>query len=89
MYRNKVVKRMDNVVGSTSVFIDGGRPKCRLEECSFGSFMTDAMASEMEVDIALVNSGAIKGSFDPSKRNGKCFAASYLLSAKKKSRVVD
>ena len=44
---------------------------CRIEECSFGNFVTDAMASEMGVDIAFINSGAIKGSFDPTKRNGK------------------
>ena len=58
-------------MGSTEAFIDGGRPKCRLEECSFGNFATDAMASEMGVNIAILNSGAIKGSFDPLKHNGK------------------
>ena len=54
---------MNNVVGSSSVALDGGRPKCRLEECAFGNFVTDAMAAEMDVKIALINSGAIKGSF--------------------------
>lgn len=54
---------MTNVVGYTSSYIDGGRPLCRLEECSFGNFMTDAMAAEMKVDIAVGNSGSIKGSF--------------------------
>ena len=58
-------------VGSTVVYIDGGRPKCRLEECSFGNFATDAMASEMGVDIAIFNSGGIKDGFDPKKRNGE------------------
>ena len=48
----------------------GGRPKCRIEECSFGNFVTDAMAAEMGVEMALINSGAIKGSFDPNSRNG-------------------
>lgn len=52
-------------------YIDGGRPKCRLEECSFGNFATDAMASEMKVDIAILNSGGIKDGFDPKKRNGE------------------
>ena len=54
-------------MGSTKAYIDGGRPKCRLEECSFGNFATDAMASEMGVDIALLNSGGIKGSFEHGK----------------------
>ena len=58
-------------VGHSDAYIDGGRPKCRIEECSFGNFVTDAMASEMGVDIAFINSGAIKGSFDPHRRNGK------------------
>lgn len=57
-------EKMEVVVGRSSEFIDGGRPKCRLEECSFGDLVTDAMAEEMEVDIALINSGAIKGSFE-------------------------
>jgi 2',3'-cyclic-nucleotide 2'-phosphodiesterase (5'-nucleotidase family) len=55
---------MNNSVGVATDYIDGGRPKCRLEECQFGNFITDAMAAEMKVDIAVINSGAIKGSFD-------------------------
>ena len=43
-----------------------------MEECSFGNFVTDAMAAEMGVKIALINSGAIKGSFNEYKEaNGK------------------
>lgn len=69
-YREKVVAKMGTAVGATQAYIDGGRPKCRIEECSFGNFVTDAMASEMGVKIAVINSGAIKGSFDPAMRNG-------------------
>jgi len=61
---------MTNFVGFTEAFIDGGRPLCRLEECSFGNFMTDAMASEMKVDIAVANSGSIKGSFQKGNKRG-------------------
>lgn len=71
IYREEVAAKMDTVVGATLAYIDGGRPKCRLEECSFGNFATDAMAEEMGVKIALINSGAIKGSFDPKNHNGK------------------
>ena len=59
---------MNVVVGHSSEFIDGGRPKCRLEECGFGDLVTDAMAEEMDVDIAVINSGAIKGSFPKGER---------------------
>ena len=55
--------QMNNTVGKTLEYIDGGRPKCRLEECPFGNFITDAMADEMKVGIAVMNSGGIKGSF--------------------------
>ncbi len=55
---------MNNTIGFAAEFVDGGRPKCRLEECPFGNFLTDAMAAEMKVDIAVINSGAIKGSFE-------------------------
>ena len=54
---------MNDSIGVALDFIDGGRPRCRLEECPFGDFLTDAMATEMKVDIAFINSGAIKGSF--------------------------
>jgi 2',3'-cyclic-nucleotide 2'-phosphodiesterase (5'-nucleotidase family) len=62
-YRKQVMGKMDTKVGSTQTFLDGERPKVRLEECSFGSFLADAMAHEMKVEIAFVNSGSIKGSF--------------------------
>ena len=62
-YRKQVMGKMDTKVGYTQTFLDGERPKVRLEECSFGSFLADAMAHEMKVKIAFVNSGSIKGSF--------------------------
>ena len=65
-YKNRVSAKMDTVIGSTLAFIDGSRPKCRLEECSFGNFATDAMKTEMNVEIALCNSGGIRGSLQPN-----------------------
>ena len=67
-YRARVAEKMEVVVGNTEEFIDGGRPKCRLEECSFGNLITDAMAEEMQVGIAIINSGSIKGSFEKGER---------------------
>ena len=69
-------------VGHSDAYIDGGRPKCRIEECSFGNFVTDAMASEMGVDIAFINSGAIKGSFDPARRNGELYISKLISTGK-------
>ena len=63
-YREQVAGKMDTKVGNSNASLYGERPKCRLEECSFGNFLTDAMADEMKVKIAFVNSGSIKGSFD-------------------------
>ncbi len=63
LYREQVNQKMNVEVGQSSVFIDGGRPRCRLEECPFGDLLTDAMAAEMDVEMAVINSGAIKGSF--------------------------
>ena len=67
-YRARVAEKMEVVVGNADVFLDGGRPKCRLEECSFGNLITDAMAEEMGVGIAIINSGSIKGSFQKGKQ---------------------
>ena len=72
---------MNNTVGITLAFVDGGRPKCRLEECQFGNFITDAMAEEMKVDIAVINSGGIKGSFDQGRLSYP-FQISILLYSK-------
>lgn len=63
LYREEVHEKMGVEVGEALDFINGGRPLCRWEECAVGDLVTDAMAKEMEVDIALINSGAIKDSF--------------------------
>ena len=66
-YRAEIDKKMSVAVGESLSYIDGGRPGCRLHECAFGDFSTDAMAAEMEVDMAIMNSGTIKGSFNKGK----------------------
>ena len=63
---DKFQKEMDihvnNQIAYSEVNLYGGRPKCRLQECAFGSFMADAMASSLNSSAALLNSGSIKGS---------------------------
>ena len=66
-YRAEIDKKMSVAVGESLSHIDGGRPGCRLHECAFGDFGTDAMAAEMDVDMAIMNSGTIKGSFNKGK----------------------
>ena len=64
LYREQVTEKMGVEVGEALSFINGGRPLCRWEECAFGDLVTDAMAKEMHVKIAMINSGAIKNSFE-------------------------
>ena len=68
-YRAEIDKKMNVAVGRSLAYIDGGRPGCRLYECAFGDLATDAMAAEMNVEMAILNSGAIKGSFNAGELN--------------------
>ena len=71
LYREEVNEKMGVEVGEAVAFINGGRPLCRWEECAFGDLVTDAMAKEMHVNIALINSGAIKDSFEKGNQAGR------------------
>ena len=62
-YRSEVMNKMDKKLGNSRAALDGERSTCRVEECSFGNFLADAMADEMGVKIAFVNSGSIRSSF--------------------------
>ena len=63
-YQEEIDKKMNVAIGRAVSYIDGGRPGCRLYECAFGDLATDAMAAEMNVGMAILNSGGIKGSFN-------------------------
>ena len=69
-YRAEIDKKMSVVVGDSLEYIDGGRPGCRLRECAYGDLATDAMAAEMGVGMAVLNSGSIKGSFNAGEYAG-------------------
>jgi len=54
-------------VGMTSAPIDGDRNSCRLQECSMGDLVTDAMLDRVEgqgVQIAITNGGGLRASID-------------------------
>ena len=42
---------------------------CRLFECSCGDLVTDAMAAEMNVDIAMVNGGSMKAELQKGEKS--------------------
>ncbi|KAL3174961.1 hypothetical protein MRX96_010984 [Rhipicephalus microplus] len=41
--REKADTDRNQVIGSTKVLLEGSRQKCRLEECSMGNLLTDAL----------------------------------------------
>lgn len=75
-YYSDVVSRNSEIIGSTSVVLDG--ESCYREECNFGNFIVDAImyyyATRYEGErwtdapIAIIHSGAITGSISPSNR---------------------
>lgn len=40
--REKVAAQTKQVVGTTNVFLEGENKYCRMRECNFGNFLTDA-----------------------------------------------
>ncbi|WP_240903835.1 5'-nucleotidase C-terminal domain-containing protein [Chengkuizengella sediminis] len=52
------------VVGSTSVVLDGEREQVRAGETNLGNLITDAMLNETGADVALTNGGGIRASID-------------------------
>ncbi|CAC5363132.1 NT5E [Mytilus coruscus] len=66
--------RMNNVIGRTLVFLNGGRFVCRLQECNLGNLIADGMVHQnllhadsvdgAKVFISIVNSGAIRSSIE-------------------------
>lgn len=57
----------NKVVASAADVIEGNRDVCRVEECSMGNLVADAMldrVAEQGVTIALANSGGLRASID-------------------------
>lgn len=55
------------VIGSTSDAIDGSRDSCRLQECTMGNLVADAMLARVKdqgVQIAIQNGGGLRASID-------------------------
>src|SRR5690606_6057929 len=58
---------MSEVIGTATAPIDGSREVCRVEECSMGNLVADAMldaAADMGATIAIQNGGGLRASID-------------------------
>ncbi len=60
--KNKEV--LSEVVGTTSVKLDGERAQVRAGETNLGNLITDAMMSATNADAAITNGGGIRASID-------------------------
>ncbi|MCE1255643.1 MAG: 5'-nucleotidase C-terminal domain-containing protein [Anaerolineae bacterium] len=54
-------------VGESGVFLEGERTVCRVQECSMGNLITDAMRAETGAQVALENGGGIRASIKAGK----------------------
>ncbi len=60
-YEARLSKEMDQVVATTRTPLDGIEEKVRSSETNLGNLMADAMRADVEADVALLNSGSIRG----------------------------
>lgn len=57
-------KILDQVIGNTSVKLEGERAVVRTSESNLGNLITDAMIAATDADIALTNGGGIRASIE-------------------------
>lgn len=55
---------LSKVVGSSKVYLQGGREFSRTQETNLGNLITDAMLNETGAEIAITNGGGIRDSID-------------------------
>lgn len=61
-YRGQLDGKMKEVVGQTSVALDGERQTVRLKESNLGNAVADSLREMTDADIALQNGGGIRAS---------------------------
>jgi 5'-nucleotidase len=59
-----ILELMEQVIGTTNEAIEGSREVCRVEECSMGNLVADAMLDASGADIAIQNGGGLRASID-------------------------
>lgn len=52
------------VIGESTVYLEGDRKVCRVQECNLGNLITDAMRAETGAQVALENGGGIRASIE-------------------------
>ena len=55
------------VIGKSSVYLEGDRKVCRVQECNLGNLITDAMRFETGAQVGLENGGGIRASIKPGE----------------------
>ncbi|XP_049706544.2 protein 5NUC isoform X1 [Helicoverpa armigera] len=95
-YASDVVSRNTEVIGNTSVVLDG--ETCHKEECNYGNLIADAVsyyyAMRYEGDrwtdapITIIQSGAIAGSIAPANRPADITRADLLPTLPLESNIV-
>jgi 2',3'-cyclic-nucleotide 2'-phosphodiesterase (5'-nucleotidase family) len=60
-YENRLGRELDVVVGNTTTDLDADSVRMRASETNMGNFFADAMRADAGADIAIVNSGGIRG----------------------------
>ncbi|MHC4832200.1 MAG: bifunctional metallophosphatase/5'-nucleotidase, partial [Planctomycetota bacterium] len=63
-YSARVQQEMSAVIGHTEALLDGGRERVRYQETNLGSWLADVMRETSGAEIALLNAGAVRGSFE-------------------------
>jgi len=57
---NALLKKIDQVIGSTSVLLDSRYQIVRSQESNVGNFITDCIRSALSTDMCLINGGCIR-----------------------------
>lgn len=60
-YEAEFSKELDAVIGTTATELDSRRSVVRAEEAAIGNLIADAMRTTVGADVALMNSGGIRG----------------------------
>ncbi len=60
-YESRLSTQLQAVVGATTVPLDAETVRLRAGETNLGNFFADVMRAEAKADIAIVNSGSIRG----------------------------
>lgn len=63
-YRTQLDEKMNDVVGETTVVLDGERATARMKESNLANLISDALLDITGADIALQNGGGVRASID-------------------------